>query len=348
MLKSLKISNFQSHRDTNLELDSGVNVIIGPSDSGKTSILRALRWLIWNRPSGDDFRSTWGGDTIVDIWVNNGQAQRIRTKKDNLYLLGYHDEFKAMGTDVPAEVQQLLNINEINLQQQMDSPFLLTNSPGEVAAHFNKIAKLSKIDTSLSNINKWIRDIISTTKHKEADLKDKEMELKGYDHLEKFEAEVEVLEELEKRYAAKFRSQGALLALIDDLVDLGKEIDETSEILKDEDLVNNTLDLIYKRDGLEDGPIASIEDLLDQIEACKADRDVVRDIISAEDVVNNLLQLTDQLRKKEKDFETLDLLVDSVAVTKNKILLANREHDQKQAQFDKEFPDICPLCNKPK
>ena len=61
MIQSLQINNFQSHKYSVMELHKGVNVIIGPSDSGKTTILRALRWLVWNRPSGDAFRSDWGG-----------------------------------------------------------------------------------------------------------------------------------------------------------------------------------------------------------------------------------------------------------------------------------------------
>jgi len=65
MIKTLSIQNYQSHKDSTLEFDPGVNVIVGSTDSGKTAIIRALRWLIWNRPNGDSFRSTWGGDTKV-------------------------------------------------------------------------------------------------------------------------------------------------------------------------------------------------------------------------------------------------------------------------------------------
>jgi len=56
MIKYLQIQNFQSHKDSLLEFDPGVNVIVGSSDSGKTAVIRALRWLVWNRPSGDAFR----------------------------------------------------------------------------------------------------------------------------------------------------------------------------------------------------------------------------------------------------------------------------------------------------
>ncbi len=55
MIKSAKLINFQSHIDSLLEFHSGVNSITGQSDSGKSSILRAINWVIHNKPSGDAF-----------------------------------------------------------------------------------------------------------------------------------------------------------------------------------------------------------------------------------------------------------------------------------------------------
>ena len=344
MIKSLVVKNFQSHRETDLEFDPGLNVILGQSDSGKTSILRALRWLIWNRPSGDDMRSTWGGDTIVDIDVNNGQVQRIRTKKDNLYLLGHHDEFKAMGTDVPAEVQQLLNINEINLQQQLDSPFLLTSSPGEVATHFNKIAKLDKIDVGLKNVNSWIRDIVSTTKHKEADLKAKEVELKDYDHLEKFEAEVEVLEDDDRMLTMFSKNKYDLTGLIADIAIVVVSIEEVSEAIKDEQLVNNTIDLIYKRDGLEDGPIATIKELINQIADCKEEIEDIKQLTANEQQVKDLLESVYLSIQKEQGLITINDLLEEISDTERDITVAGSTIRNKQRQFDESFPNSCPLC----
>ena len=57
MLKSISIKNYQSHKETDLTFNEGVNVITGTSDSGKTAILRSLSWLINNRPSGDAFKN---------------------------------------------------------------------------------------------------------------------------------------------------------------------------------------------------------------------------------------------------------------------------------------------------
>jgi len=71
MIKQLTIKNFQSHKKTKLEFSDGVNIIIGQSDSGKTAIIRALNWVVNNKPSGDSFRSHWGGDTNVEITMED-------------------------------------------------------------------------------------------------------------------------------------------------------------------------------------------------------------------------------------------------------------------------------------
>jgi exonuclease SbcC len=57
MITQLNITNFQSHVKSVLKLSPGINVICGPSDSGKSAIIRGLRWVIENQPTGKG--GTW-------------------------------------------------------------------------------------------------------------------------------------------------------------------------------------------------------------------------------------------------------------------------------------------------
>ena len=79
MISQLTLRNFQSHKASRLRFHPGVNVITGPSDSGKTALLRALLWAVRNRPSGDAFRSHWGGDTSVTVGLQAGEIIRERS-----------------------------------------------------------------------------------------------------------------------------------------------------------------------------------------------------------------------------------------------------------------------------
>lgn len=165
MIKTITISHFQSHKLTSLELHPGVNAIVGSSNSGKTAVLRALYWLRFNRPSGVDFVSHWNQDkngnpvksTTVDVQLTDSLGIQRRRAKDFNGYVAYDPrigppgkELEAVKTDVPEEIESALNMSDVNIQRQMDAPFLLSASSGEVARFFNRIIRLDLIDRVLS------------------------------------------------------------------------------------------------------------------------------------------------------------------------------------------------------
>ena len=109
MIKDLSLENFQSHKKSSLEFSEGVNVIIGSSDSGKSSIIRSLQWVLFNRPSGDSFRSWWGG--ITNVVVDGVSRIKGGSKGlENCYEIGLN-RFQAMGQGVPEDVTTVLNLS---------------------------------------------------------------------------------------------------------------------------------------------------------------------------------------------------------------------------------------------
>ena len=55
MLEKLRIINFQKHEDLTVSFDDRITTIVGPSDVGKSAVLRALRWVLTNQPDGSGF-----------------------------------------------------------------------------------------------------------------------------------------------------------------------------------------------------------------------------------------------------------------------------------------------------
>lgn len=254
MIKSVKILNFQSHEKSKLDFSNGVNVIVGCSDSGKTAIIRALRWLSWNRPSGNSICSNWGGTTNVVIETEEGFVRRSKDKKDTYELLIKGRKnlvFHAFGTNVPEEITTFLNLSEINLQQQLDSPFLLNNSSGEVAQHFNKIARLDKIDSGLQNVQRWIRELEQNIKFRTEQLSKQREEIKTFDYLDKFEAEVEVLEEMEIHRNALVNKRNKLDTLLEHIREVQIDLKNNDWILTFEKPVKNLLKLHEDRKAVE-------------------------------------------------------------------------------------------------
>jgi DNA repair ATPase RecN len=147
-LKSIKLKNFQAHRDLQVDFVPGVNTIVGPTNVGKSSVFRAVRWLVEHKPiSGLQTFDT--EDTRVGIKSDAGSVIRFKSSKGYGYRIGGQD-FVACGTNQPSEVQLALGLAEINLQGQHDPPFLLTLTPGQMAKELNRIVDLSVIDKAMA------------------------------------------------------------------------------------------------------------------------------------------------------------------------------------------------------
>lgn len=57
-IQEVTIEGYQSHTNSTFRLSPGLTVITGPSDAGKTAIIRALRWFAFNEPTGEAFLHT--------------------------------------------------------------------------------------------------------------------------------------------------------------------------------------------------------------------------------------------------------------------------------------------------
>jgi AAA15 family ATPase/GTPase len=126
LIKSVRIRNFQSHKDSELIFNPGVNTIIGTSDQGKSSIFRALNFCITNKPDGTAFVSNWcknkkgniNSNTDVSIQIDDDTVSRVKGK-DNKYILN-DKELTAFNKAVPDDVETVFGLTDINIQHQAD------------------------------------------------------------------------------------------------------------------------------------------------------------------------------------------------------------------------------------
>jgi len=348
MIKEIVLKNFQSHKKTKLKLHPGVNVIIGKTDSGKTAIMRALKWVITNRPKGEAFRSDWGGTTSVSILTDDHLVKRIKTDKVNQYKLRDNDEekleFNAIGLGVPDEISDVLNMNEINLQSQFDQPFLLNDTPGSVALHFNKIAHLERIDTSTGAIKKWISKINqSITADKDSLIEAKEG-LESYDYLEKFEIDIEVLESLEKIKLQTINSKAKLSVIIKETKEIQTEIKDNALILSAERPVNKILAFYTEKESVYTQKV-KLSNLLRDITECKEELKEEEDTMEMGEDVSALLLLYKKKKELNEKYMDLNILLNRIKLTKSMIIASNSTIKEKEKEFKKEMPSTCPLCN---
>ena len=156
-IEKLTIKNFQAHKKLEVELDPHVTTIIGPSDVGKSAIIRALMWITTLHPSGTAFIREGSKQTTVNLVVDGQEILRTRSASINTYALD-GKEFKAFGNDVPSDIRGLLNLSPVNFQSQHDSPFWFCETAGEVSRQLNQIVNLEIIDRTLANLDRIGRE----------------------------------------------------------------------------------------------------------------------------------------------------------------------------------------------
>ena len=381
MLKKVKIQNFQSHKDTELEFSKGVNVIAGQSDSGKTAILRALRWVFNNKPQGDSFRSHWGGDTEVTVEFDDGFVTRGRHKKnDNFY--GWHKDekqFKAFGTNVPEPLVEYMDIDSVNVQSQLDPPFLLSETPGEVAKYLNNIANLSLIDSATYNINSKHREIEDEIKLLEKGKESLQTKLERFKEFDEIDRKQKELEALYNIYVLRCEEVSSLNKLITEVESINKTIKKNEKYLELEDLVLKSLQLHENKRELNfsvetyeklDGKIhkankyVSMENNVttllkktDDLKAVKFSYSMLYRIekdlswrekwISLEKKVNNAISFGDEFVKIKNGLSEFKGLVTMMTKLSSDIKEQEEYISDSEERFHAEMPDICPLCDQP-
>ena len=167
MMDKLIIRNFGSNRRIDIDLDPHVTCLTGESYTGKSWVVRALKWLSLNRPSGTQF-IYWGSKkAIVRAHFGKHTVKRVRSKAENTYYLDGR-KLEAFGNNVPAHVRRVVNLSELNFQLQQEMPhgdgplFWFALSPGQVSKRLNAIVNLDVIDRTLGNLQSGVHKAKAT------------------------------------------------------------------------------------------------------------------------------------------------------------------------------------------
>jgi exonuclease SbcC len=150
MISRILLRNFQKHRKLDLKLDQ-VTTLIGPSDVGKSAVIRALRWVMTNTPRGNSFMRHGAKKCSVTIWVDDHKIKRIKSGTTNTYVMDGHT-YHSFATGVPEPIQNVLKIYDENFQAQHDNVFWLSLSPAEASKRLNEIADLQIMDDSIRKV----------------------------------------------------------------------------------------------------------------------------------------------------------------------------------------------------
>ena len=200
MIERLQLRDFQKHELFRVTLDPHVTTIVGPSNAGKSSVIRAVQWAILNNLRSDRFIRHGAKTAEVKIRVDGHDITRSRSKDgDNTFHMD-DQEFRSFGNGVPEPISRMLNVDEgINFQRQHDPVFWFSETAGQVSRNLNGIVDLAIIDQTLFNLNTRLRTAISEDAASAIVLKEAQTEANSVAFVPSLVKDFETISELETR-----------------------------------------------------------------------------------------------------------------------------------------------------
>jgi DNA repair protein SbcC/Rad50 len=258
--KVLTVRNFQCHKRIVLEFAPTITTLVGPTDAGKSALLRALRWTCLNDFVGSDFIREGAAATGIKLVFRHRKEDHTITRKKgerlNTYALD-EKEFKSFATNVPEDITQALQLSPINFQSQHDSPFWFTESAGEVSRRLNAVVDLSVIDTVLSKVASVLREaesMVRVSEQRQRDLDETQKELEP--QLERI-THYEKLQEQNEAHRQKIKNTDRLASLLDGVGEYSARIQRPPDFAPIAEL--------YQRSGSLRQKVSRLDNLLEEI-----------------------------------------------------------------------------------
>ncbi|WDF05976.1 AAA family ATPase [Shouchella hunanensis] len=256
---SVRLENFQSHLDTMVSLSKGLNVVVGQSDSGKTAVLRGVRWALFNQPRGTDFLKVGADFVRVTIEFENGHTLvRERTSSKNRYIIkkkGQDDlVLEGFGSSVPEEVLNAHQMRpfridadhewQLQIAQQLEGPFLLEQTGSIRAKTIGRMSGAHYLDMAIRDTSKDVSQLTQRVKWKEQELEAAAKELEPFKPLDQAKQQLDEgfrLLERVKEHAQKVQVLKRLSEQFKQLNGQKSQLDQTIRKVKD----LNTWELLF-------------------------------------------------------------------------------------------------------
>lgn len=347
MIQSISIRNFQAHRCTKLEFAPGVNAIAGASDQGKSSIIRALRWVVENRPAGDSFRSNFAGEQDTEVAVETTDGETVtRTKgpKTNSYSIN-GKELKAMGQSVPEEVSAALQLGLVNFQHQMDAPFLLSLGSSKLSQYLNEVAGLDAIDRATSNIRKRILGNSQDQRTIKAQKAVTTTALEKFQGLDETEGRLAAAERLEGQINAIGQKERALRGCLvsvqadsDFIKPLEKVVKAAAGPVKQAEMMLSEIERVDRK-------IIALDSVLDKIElAKKIKENIAAPVEQSGPLLKAAMKLYGDLDDITEQNRLLAKQIKSIETLRTETTSAKEELEEARIEYEAAIPEQCPFC----
>lgn len=353
MITRIEIKNFQSHKHTVLDLVPGVNILTGSSDSGKSSVIRALKWVLENRPRGFDFRADFADKnettSAMVAFTDGSSILREKSETKNSYTIftpeGEKIVAEALRADVPDEVRQVSRMSEVNVQSQHDPYFLIQSTPGERAKKLNEVAGLDTIDAVVKRSNSIVSSIKSDIDKRNKQIKEHEKSISEYAFLDKAEPLIIELNSLSQELSTKVTRMNGLSNILVDIKGAVTNIEAYKAWLSVEAPYNELVHTMEKWQEVK-SKLSALKRDLGLVNKAREDIKNTKAWLSVEAPYNELKALIERRDELDKKAELIDKVLILIMSTK-----ANASEAQKFVNTKTEIykaiiteNGICPAC----
>lgn len=368
-IKEIIIKNFQSHKYTKISLSENINVFLGKGNAGKSAIIRALIWVLFNEPKGSEFIRKGEGSAFVSITLDNG-FKVIREKGNNInkYTLIYPDgnikEFSNFGFDVPEEIRRILSIKTLPLEngkklnpqikEQMESIYLLDESPSIIHSTLLTISGGQVFDEAINSIITDLQRLDRKEKELKKEIDEKTSLLKKYEGIdEKKEKLIKLKKEIDLN-KKEIEKKNNLENLDIEIKNIKKEKEKTLKsyhiLIKVDPIEKESLSLNEYKNKLTDlkNKVSNFEKTREVIKRISKEIEIIKksdlndEIPSKLKVMNENLENLKNLKKALFNIKReIDLILDETEKIDKNINLNIEEYNK--VIFDNK---VCPVCNR--
>jgi DNA repair ATPase RecN len=224
-LTSVSVENYESIESADLELGA-FTVITGPTSSGKSALIRAVRLLAFNARGTDYIRH---GQTTCKVgtgvaeegWVvgieRGGRGKDAYRLVPDGHDLENVEVYTKLGGKVPEAVSARLRLSELNFAGQFDSPYLLDASGGQVAKTLGELTNVTVVLDAASRAQSLKRSINAELKAATAERDRLAAQVRAYDDIEDEAARLEEAQRALERATAAAAARGRLETLLGNL-----------------------------------------------------------------------------------------------------------------------------------
>jgi exonuclease SbcC len=312
ILKKVRLENFISHKDSELGFDYGINVIVGSNGAGKTSILDAVSFSLFNvhsRGKNENLvhKSAERSNIVVEFseggvdyaveWDIDRKRRQVRG-----ILSRVHDGQRTIiarggGRTIVSEIEKITGLDEhLFLQsvyvQQGEIERLVTETPSNRKQIISKLLGIEDLEKAYQHMREILSEYQNIVSHLDGELRRKpEVE----NRIQNLKLEIEGLDTTLKSEAAKLKNVEGEISILEEKI---KGLDQKKEIFNK---------LVSKRAVLET-KVADLTKNLEQreadlreAEAAHAKVEELKGVVARLPAMEDYYKLFQMLSEKEKE-----------------------------------------------